>query len=81
MTTVLSVVERLPLEKQNTQAIEVLEYLLACARAGDIIAVGAVTYGPDRAMATHISGGAEAELLLGGAHCLAFRLIKQIYRD
>lgn len=80
-TAVLSLVERLPASAQNAEAIERLSDLLERAKAGEIVAVAAVTYGPDRVMVTDISGGAEAELLLGGAQCLAHRLLKQIYRE
>jgi hypothetical protein len=78
---VVSLVGKLPADAQNAQAVEVLTDLLDRAKAGKVVAVAAVTYGPDRSMVTDISGGADADLLLGGAQCLAYRLLKQIYQD
>ena len=77
----LWVVVKLPADTQHASAIEVLTELLEWAKEGKIVGVAAVTYAPNRSLTTHTSGGAEAELLLGGAHCLSYRLLKQIYQE
>jgi hypothetical protein len=77
---VLSIVGKRSTDAQNESAIEILSELLELAKEGKVVGVAAVTYAPDRSLTTHTSGGAEAELLLGGTQCLGHRLLKQIYR-
>lgn len=78
---VLTIVGKRPADAQTESVIEILTDLLERAREGKILGLASVVYDENKFLTTDISGGASAELLLGGAHCLSYRLLKQIYPE